>query len=110
MTEPGGDHGPMMLRLERETKMPDELDNVKRTAIIEMLDALDVTLGVRVAQWAAEARSVPRIVVNPREEKKNKGRVVECKIRIDEIQEIRKLVTGTAQMCREQNEGVGLPQ
>jgi hypothetical protein len=90
--------------------MPDPLENVKREAMIEMLEALDNALGVRVQKWADEAHSIPRVCVNPRQGNKNKDRVLECKIRIDEIKQIRELVTATARTCREQNEGVGLPQ
>ncbi len=99
-----------MLRLERETKMPDKRNDVKREAMIEMLEAFDTALGVRVEQWTAEAHRIPRVVVNPRVGNKNKARLLECKIRIDEIGEIRKLVTATVQTCREQNEGLGVPQ
>lgn len=81
------------------------IDNLKREAMIDMLEALDVALGVRVAQWQAEATSIPRVVLSPRETNKNKARVLECKIRIDELQEIRKLVTGTIATCEEQNDG-----
>lgn len=80
------------------------IDNIKREAMIEMLQALDTALGARAAQWQEEAANIPRVVLSPREGNKNKARVLECKIRIDEIQEIRKLVTGTIATCEEQND------
>ncbi len=85
--------------------MINNIDNLKREAMIEMLQALDAAFGVRVQQWAEEANSVPRVVLSPRQANKNKAHVLECKIRIHEITEIRKLVAGTIATCEEQNDG-----
>ena len=84
----------------------DNIDDIKkREAMIEMLQALDVALSVRMQRWAEEANTIPRVVLSPRQANKNKARVLECKTRVDELQEIRKLVTGTIETCKEQNAG-----
>jgi hypothetical protein len=88
-----------------EAKAIEAFDNIKRDAMIEMLEAFDQALGMRAQKWMDEHNGVPRIVFGTRKDKKNAGRKIECKIRFNEIQEIRKLVTATIKTCKEQNAG-----
>lgn len=90
--------------MKNESKEIDELEIVKRDAMVELLVAIDTSLGARQAKWAAEAQkfSPKRSIINPKKIKQDAQNVAECRIRISEIQNIRDMLKQSANRVSEE--------
>ncbi len=84
----------------------EDLETVKREAMIEMADSICKALIVRVGKWFNEAKKFPprKIIINPRQAKRDAQNLAECRIRMDEIQKIRQLIMDGVSQAKETDE------
>ena len=79
------------------------LDDIKRETMIELLEALVAALDDRIGKLKALALSFSRgqFQLSRREAKKAKQGLDDCKLRVDEVSKLKKIVMGTIETCKD---------